>query len=230
MRNGQKRLPARRWLAWPAAAVCLIGIGGIAALDLSRTNRPVAAFALAMAITALAGAATTLLVTRLIAAQRAALRDGLTGLPNRALLDDRVAQALARSRRTGEPFALLIVDLDGFKGVNDIRGTAGNEVLRTIARRLESVIRETDTVARASAATSSSSSRSGPTAMTKRLRSPGGFGRPCGGRTGSAVPSSSSTPLSVGRSSRTTVSRPPTSSRVRTGRCTRPSATPARNR
>ena len=42
------RLPARRWLAWPAAAVCLIGIGGIAALDLSRTNRPVAAFALAM--------------------------------------------------------------------------------------------------------------------------------------------------------------------------------------
>ncbi len=143
------RLPARRWLAWPAAAVCLIGIGGIAALDLSRTNRPVAAFALAMAITALAGAATTLLVTRLIAAQRAALRDGLTGLPNRALLDDRVSQALARSRRTGEPFALLIVDLDGFKGVNDIRGhETGNEVLRTIARRLESVIRETDTVAR----------------------------------------------------------------------------------
>ena len=143
------RLPDRRWLAWPAAAVCLIGIGGIAALDLSRTGRPVAAFALAMAMTAMAGAATTLLVTRLIAAQRAALRDGLTGLPNRALLDDRVAQALARSRRSGEPFALLIVDLDGFKGVNDIRGhETGNEVLRTIARRLESVIRETDTVAR----------------------------------------------------------------------------------
>ena len=40
------RLPDRRWLAWPAAAVCLIGIGGIAALDLSRTGRPVAAFAL----------------------------------------------------------------------------------------------------------------------------------------------------------------------------------------
>src|SRR4029078_11668263 len=92
----------------------------------------------------------TLLVTRLIAAQRAALRDGLTGLPNRALLDDRGGQTLALSPRTGEPFALLIVDLDGFKGVNDIRGhETGNEVLRTIARRLESVIPDTDTGARA---------------------------------------------------------------------------------
>ncbi len=134
---------------WPAAAVSLIGLGGIAALDLSRAQRPVAAFVVAMAITALAGAATTLLVTRLLAAQRAALRDALTGLPNRALLDDRVSQALARSRRSGEEFALLVVDLDGFKGVNDIRGhETGNAVLKTIARRLESVVRESDTVAR----------------------------------------------------------------------------------
>ena len=80
---------------------------------------------------------------------RLALRDALTGLPNRALLDDRIEQALARSRRTEEPFALLVVDLDGFKGVNDVRGhEAGNQVLRTIARRLESVVRATDTVAR----------------------------------------------------------------------------------
>jgi len=143
------RRPARRWLVWPAAAVALIGLGGVAALDLSLAGRPTAAFALAMAITAVAGAATTLLVTRLLAAQRAALRDALTGLPNRNLLDDRVAQAFARSRRTGEPFALLVVDLDGFKGVNDIRGhETGNAVLRAIARRLESVVRETDTVAR----------------------------------------------------------------------------------
>ena len=149
MREPHIRRPARRWLIWPAATVALIGLGGIAALDLSVTGRPTAAFALAMAITALAGGATTLLVTRLVAAQRAALRDALTGLPNRDLLDDRVGQALARSRRTGEPFALLVVDLDGFKGVNDIRGhETGNVVLRTIARRLESVVRETDTVAR----------------------------------------------------------------------------------
>jgi diguanylate cyclase (GGDEF)-like protein len=149
VREPHARGPASRWLAWPAAAVCLIGLGGIAAVDLSRTNRPVAAFVVAMAITGLAGAATTLLVTRLLAAQRAALRDALTGLPNRDLLDDRISQALARSRRSGEPFALLVVDLDGFKGVNDIRGhETGNVVLRTIARRLESVVRGSDTVAR----------------------------------------------------------------------------------
>ncbi len=149
MREPHDRGPARRWLVWPAAAVCLIGLGGIAALDLSRSQRPIAAFVVAMAITAMAGAATTLLVTRLLAAQRAALRDTLTGLPNRDLLDDRITQALARSRRSGEAFALLVVDLDGFKGVNDIRGhETGNAVLRTIARRLESVVRESDTVAR----------------------------------------------------------------------------------
>jgi diguanylate cyclase (GGDEF)-like protein len=127
----------------------VVGIGGIAALDLIRTDRPGPAVAMAMTLAGLTGAAATLLVTRLLAAQGAALRDPLTGLPNRELLDDRIAQALARSRRSREPFALLVVDLDGFKGVNDIRGhEAGNTVLRAISRRLESVVRETDTVAR----------------------------------------------------------------------------------
>ena len=140
---------ARRWVAWPAAAVAVIGLGGIAALELSRTDRPREAFVVAMLLAGVAGAATTVLVTRLLAAQRLALRDALTGLPNRALLDDRVSQAFARSRRSGESFALLVVDLDGFKGVNDIRGhEAGNEVLRAISRRLEASVREIDTVAR----------------------------------------------------------------------------------
>ena len=78
-----------------------------------------------------------------------ALRDALTGLPNRTLLEDRVEQALARARRTGSAFALILVDLDGFKEVNDFRGhRAGDAVLKTIARRLESVVRASDTVAR----------------------------------------------------------------------------------
>ena len=140
---------ARHWLLWPATAVLVIGIGGIATLGLSQRDRPVDAFVIAMTLAGFAGAASTLLVTRLLAAQRLALRDGLTGLPNRALLDDRIAQALARGRRSGESFALLVVDLDGFKAVNDVRGhEAGNQVLRSIARRLETVVRETDTVAR----------------------------------------------------------------------------------
>ena len=143
------RKAGRRWVFWPGAAVLVIGVGGIAALDLSRSDHSGQAFVMSMALAALAGATTSLLVGRLLAAQRLALRDALTGLPNRALLEDRITQALARSRRMGESFALLVVDLDGFKGVNDIRGhEAGNQVLRAIARRLESVVRDSDTVAR----------------------------------------------------------------------------------
>ena len=86
---------------------------------------------------------------RAIAAESLALRDGLTGLPNRALLDDRLEQALQRARRSASSFALMVIDLDGFKEVNDIRGhDAGDRVLQSIARRLESVVRASDTVAR----------------------------------------------------------------------------------
>jgi diguanylate cyclase (GGDEF)-like protein len=86
---------------------------------------------------------------RLREAEALALRDPLTTLPNRTLLEDRVEQALARARRTGEPFALVVLDLNGFKEVNDIRGhRAGDEVLQRLAERLESVVRESDTVAR----------------------------------------------------------------------------------
>ncbi len=78
-----------------------------------------------------------------------ALRDPLTGLPNRVLLEDRVEQALRRSERTGEGFTLIVIDLDGFKDVNDVRGHgAGDAVLRTLARRFEAVLRTSDTVAR----------------------------------------------------------------------------------
>ena len=89
------------------------------------------------------------LAVRAGAAESLAMRDALTGLPNRALLDDRIDQALERARRTADAFALMVVDLDGFKEVNDIRGhEAGDQVLGSIARRLESVVRASDTVAR----------------------------------------------------------------------------------
>jgi len=78
-----------------------------------------------------------------------ATHDALTGLPNRVLLDDRLAQAIAHSQRNGNLFALLMVDLDRFKLINDSLGhRAGDELLQETARRLTGVARAIDTIAR----------------------------------------------------------------------------------
>jgi diguanylate cyclase (GGDEF)-like protein/PAS domain S-box-containing protein len=78
-----------------------------------------------------------------------AFHDSLTGLPNRALFRNRVDHALDRSVRAGIDPAVVYVDLDGFKTINDSLGhEAGDEVLQEVARRLESVVRSGDTVAR----------------------------------------------------------------------------------
>lgn len=80
---------------------------------------------------------------------RLAHRDPLTGLPNRALLLDRLAQAMARADRDGRRAAVLLLDLDRFKEVNDRLGHAcGDRVLQGVAARFTEAIRDSDTVAR----------------------------------------------------------------------------------
>jgi diguanylate cyclase (GGDEF)-like protein/PAS domain S-box-containing protein len=78
-----------------------------------------------------------------------AFHDNLTGLANRALFRDRLDQALARAARSDRLLAVLLVDLDGFKQVNDSLGhDAGDQLLEEVARRFRSVVRPSDTVAR----------------------------------------------------------------------------------
>lgn len=80
---------------------------------------------------------------------RMANHDTLTGLPNRKLLADRMQQALARAQRNSTQVAVLFLDLNGFKLINDTLGhEAGDEALKEIARRLLMVVRQADTLAR----------------------------------------------------------------------------------
>ena len=90
------------------------------------------------------------LVTRKTAELRhLALHDGLTGLPNRALILDRVEHALARARRHKSQLAVMFLDLDGFKTINDSFGhAAGDELLCAVSARLRGLLRDSDTVGR----------------------------------------------------------------------------------
>jgi len=81
--------------------------------------------------------------------RRQALHDELTGLPNQLLFRDRVEQAMARAERHGERLAILCLDVDHFKKVNDSLGyTAGNDLVRQVGDRLRTSLRAQDTVAR----------------------------------------------------------------------------------
>ena len=76
-------------------------------------------------------------------------RDPLTGLANRTLLDDRLQQALKRARRNNQAAAVLLLDLDGFRQINEEYGrAAGDHVLKSVATRLTEAVRSTDSVVR----------------------------------------------------------------------------------
>lgn len=107
-----------------------------------RTNGEVCGvFALSTDVTALKAAELEL--------QRLVLIDTLTGLPNRRYFDQKLRESIARSRRTGHAMALMFLDVDYFKSVNDTLGHgAGDKVLTDFAQRIKSVIRSSDFAAR----------------------------------------------------------------------------------
>jgi diguanylate cyclase (GGDEF)-like protein len=81
--------------------------------------------------------------------QYQAMHDALTGLPNRALVLDRVERALVRARRTSTTIAVMFLDLDGFKDINDSYGhAAGDRLLQAVSKRLTSALRTSDTIGR----------------------------------------------------------------------------------
>ncbi len=132
---------------WALCLATLVLVASFATALLRETPDYIVATLVVCAF--IAAAAGVVLNLRVGRAHSESLRDPLTGLPNRVLLNDRIEQAFRRSRRSGEPFTLIAIDLDGFKDVNDVRGhRAGDMVLKTLARRFEAVVREADTVAR----------------------------------------------------------------------------------
>ena len=90
-----------------------------------------------------------LLEDRIASVTYLATHDELTALPNRRLYERRVTAAIDGGRRSATGFALIVIDLNGFKAVNDTLGhQAGDELLHTVAARLRNVVRHTDTLAR----------------------------------------------------------------------------------
>ena len=134
-------------MAWALPLAALVFVTGAVAVALNGEPTRVIAALVLLALTA--AAMVTALESRVRQARSEALRDPLTGLPNRVLLDDRIEQALRSAQRAGGQFTLIVVDLDGFKEVNDVRGhSAGDAVLCSLSKRFQAIVRSSDTVAR----------------------------------------------------------------------------------
>jgi diguanylate cyclase (GGDEF)-like protein len=140
---------AQLWL--PYLPLLLAGIVGVHRVLPSLDSGPVPLAAVILMVTMLVRQFLVLADNRrlLLTVERQAFRDPLTGLANRALFTDRLNHAVRRQNRDLKPLAVLSLDLDGFKHVNDTLGhPAGDELLVRVAERLIGCLRSTDTVAR----------------------------------------------------------------------------------
>ena len=146
-------LPAWHETAWFRAATVLAAFGLLAGLVQGRT---VYLRRRQRALEALVAERTTALEQRTFELQQSqrqlekiAYFDGLTGLANRRMFNDEARRMLAQARRQGDGLALLLIDLDHFKQINDTLGhQTGDAVLAAIGRRIDAAVRETDRVAR----------------------------------------------------------------------------------
>jgi diguanylate cyclase (GGDEF)-like protein len=147
------------WLCLPFALVAATleprGPWALAAAGLVMVGAGLASPPAPLAVLAAPASAGVLLVLRARlegerdAMRRFALRDPLTGLGNRRMLDERLRYEVSRHRRQAQRFTVLVFDLDGFKTVNDRFGhDAGDEVLREVAAALTDAVRAQDTVVR----------------------------------------------------------------------------------
>jgi diguanylate cyclase (GGDEF)-like protein/PAS domain S-box-containing protein len=136
-----KRHELQQELRYVHKAGAMVWCNSIASLVRGSSNEPLFLIVMAEDITSRK--------SQELALEHRALHDGLTDLPNRTLLYDRLRQAILLSKREHQPLALLMMDLDRFKEVNDTFGHhAGDDVLRQVAARLKSQLRESDTIAR----------------------------------------------------------------------------------
>jgi diguanylate cyclase (GGDEF)-like protein len=140
--------PARSVLGTAAAVVVSVGAASLAALPGGEAS-PVAALAVAGSSAAILHGMRLRLEREREAMRRSAQRDPLTGTFNRRGLDERIAYEIARHSRECRRFAVVAIDLDGFKRLNDRFGHgAGDELLRDVGAALVAAVREQDTVAR----------------------------------------------------------------------------------
>ncbi|PPK93390.1 diguanylate cyclase (GGDEF)-like protein [Kineococcus xinjiangensis] len=145
-------LPRRPMLL--VLGVMLGGAGALMGLPVRTAGLPALWMPVMFGVAVLVAAYSTIHLSRALAASEAraqeqSLHDALTGLPNRTLYADRLAAAVARTHRFGTDVAVLLIDVDRFKLVNDSRGhRCGDELLVAIARRLRGAMRASDTLAR----------------------------------------------------------------------------------